>query len=101
MLVLYVGAAVYQVLVRIFNGRENAGFDATLRVYAYTAAVDLLAWIPVVGYAASLYGFFLAFLGIREVHSTTTGRALGVVLVPLVFWLVLIFGASIPQFARG
>lgn len=99
-LVLYIGAAIYQVLVGIFVGRENAGFDATLRVYAYTGAVELLTWIPVAGYAASLYGFFLAFLGFREVHGTTTGRALGVVLVPLVFWVFLLVGLRVFS-ARG
>ncbi len=98
---LYVGAVIYQVLVRIFAGRDNAGFDATLRVYAYTSAVGLLSWVPVVGYAAGLYGFFLTFLGFREVHGTTTGRALAVILVPLVFWVLLLFGGSIIQVVRG
>lgn len=99
-LVLYIGAAIYHVLVGIFVGHENAGFDATLRVYAYTGAVELLTWIPVAGYAASLYGFFLTFLGFREVHGTTTGRALGVVLVPLVFWVFLLVGLRVLS-ARG
>ncbi len=97
---LYVSAAVYQVLVGIFVGRENAGFDATLRMYAYTTVVSLLAWVPVVGYAASLYGFFLTLVGIREVHGTTTGRALGVVLVPLLFWISVLLGLQV-LFARG
>lgn len=92
---LYIGAAIYQILVGIFVGGENAGFDATLRVYAYTSVAGLLSWIPVVGYLASLYGFFLAFIGIREVHGTTTGRALGVILVPLVFWLLVTVGLEV------
>jgi hypothetical protein len=92
---LYIGAAIYQFLVGIFVGGENAGFDATLRVYAYTSAAGLLSWIPVVGYLASLYGFFLTFVGIREVHGTTIGRALGVVLVPLVFWLLVTVGLEV------
>lgn len=91
---LYVGAAIYQILVTIFVGRENAGFDATLRIYAYTTAVGLLTWVPVVGYGASLYGFFLAFLGLREVHRTTTRRALAVVLVPVLFWGFVLLGAQ-------
>ena len=98
---LYIGAAIYQILVGIFIGGGNVGFDATLRVYAYTSAVALLSWIPIVGYAASLYGFFLMFLGIKEVHGTTTGRASGVILVPVVFWLLLILSGPIIRFFSG
>lgn len=98
---LYISAAIYHILVGVFAGSTNAGFDATLRVYAYTSAAGLLSWIPVLGYAASLYGFFLAFLGFREVHNTITGRALGIVLAPLVLWLLVVFGGSILQFVRG
>lgn len=101
LLVLYIGAAVYQILVGIFVGRGNAGLDATLRVYAYTSVAGLLSWIPVIGYTASLYGFFLMFLGIREVHGATTGRALGVVLVPVVFWLLLILSGPIVRLFSG
>ena len=92
---LYFGAAIYHILVGVFAEGTNAGFDATLRVYAYTGAVGLLSWIPVLGYAAILYGFFLAFLGFREVHNTTTGRALGVILVPLLFWISVTVGSEV------
>jgi hypothetical protein len=98
---LYVAAAIYQVLVGIFVGSENAGFDATLRVYAYASVVELLVWIPVAGYFVGLYGLFLKFLGVREVHGATTVQALSVISVPAGFWLLLIFGGSIIQFIRG
>lgn len=95
LLVLYIGAAIYQILVGIFVGRGNAGLDATLRVYAYTSVAGLLGWIPIIGYAASLYGFLLMFLGIREMHGTTAGRAFGVVLVPLLVWVFFLFGSRV------
>ena len=37
----------------------------------------------VVGPLLSLYAIYLAFVGIREVHGTTTGKAALVVLVPV------------------
>jgi hypothetical protein len=39
---------------------------------------------------ASLYGIYLAIVGIREVHTTTTGKAALVVLIPAVVVFILI-----------
>lgn len=89
LLILYIGAAIYHLLVRIFVRPANTDFQATLRVVAYTSAIDLLTWIPVVGILASLYGLYLAFVGIREMHETTTGRALAVVSLPIFFFVAL------------
>ena len=89
LLVLYIGAAIYHILVRIFVRPTATDFQATLRVVAYTSAIDLLTWIPVVGLLASLYGLYLAFVGIREMHETTTRRALAVISFPIVLFMVL------------
>ena len=86
---LYIAAAVYHILVWIFVRPTDTDFEATLRVVTYTSAVELLTWIPVVGLLASLYGLYLAFVGIREMHETTTGRALTVISLPVVLFVVL------------
>jgi hypothetical protein len=85
---LYISAAIYQIVVWIFVRLTDTGFEATLRVISYTSAVELLNWIPVVGLLASFYGLYLAFVGIREMHETTTGRALAVISLPVVFFVV-------------
>lgn len=85
---LYISAAVYHILVWIFVRPTDTGFEATLRVISYTSGVELLNWIPVVGLLASFYGLYLAFVGIREMHETTTGRALAVIFLPVVFFVV-------------
>jgi hypothetical protein len=87
LIALFVGAGIYQLLVRLVVGRENAGFSGTFRVMAYAAVVSLVSWIPILGLLAGLYAFFLQVVGFREVHETSTGRA---ILVPL-----LLFGISI------
>jgi hypothetical protein len=74
-------AALYQLAVRIAVGAENAGFSATFRVVAYASVVNLVSWIPILGLLLSLYGLYLQVVGLREVHQTTTGRAIGVLLV--------------------
>ncbi len=86
---LYIGAAIYHILVKIFVGPAETNFYTTLRVVAYTSAVALLSWIPVAGLFVSLYGLYLTFVGIREMHETTTARALAVMLLPVVLTLLV------------
>jgi hypothetical protein len=94
---LYSSAAIYQILVWIFVRPTDTGFEATLRVISSTSAVELLNWIPVVGLLASFYGLYLAFVGIREMHETTTRRAFAVISLPVVFFVVFNFLPLFPQ----
>lgn len=104
---LFVGGGIIHLLVMLL-AKPNAGFEATFRVAAYVSVLYLVSWlgaIPILGIlislAASVYGLVLAVLGIREAHSTTTGRAAAVVLIPtaviflLVVVVVAIIGAAI------
>jgi len=88
---LFIGAGILHLLVMLIIGSRNAGFEGTFRVGAYSAVTSLVSWIPFIGWIASLYGIYLAIVGIREVHNTTTGRAALVVLIPVAVILVLIF----------
>lgn len=96
---LVVGATVYQVLVRLIVGRGNAGYGATLRVDAYLSAVSLLLWTPVLGLLVGPWGVWMMAAGLREVHSTTTARAVLVAVIPYalsISWLAfsVAFGQS-------
>jgi len=65
---------------------------------------SLLGWLPFIGWIFSLYRLFLATVGIREMHATTTGRALLVVLLPAILILLLVMvvvGASAIVFFRA
>ena len=90
LLSLYVGSAISQVLVRIVVGRDNSGYDATLRAGAYVSAVALLSWLPVVGLLAGLWGTWVHAVGLRELHGTTTARALIVAAIPFAFSAVFL-----------
>ena len=94
---LFIGAGILHLLVMLIVGSRNSGFEGTFRVSAYSSVTSLVSWIPVIGWIASLYGIYLAIMGIREVHNTTTGRAALVVLIPavVVFLLVLLIIAAI------
>jgi hypothetical protein len=88
-IVLFVLAAVVHLLVMLLVGAGNHGFEATFRVVAYAAVVNLVNWIPVIGGLLGLYGLYLGVVGIREMHATTTGRAALVVLLPIAGLLLL------------
>ncbi len=92
---LFVVAGVTHLLAMLLV-KPNAGFEATVRVVAYLSVLYLVSWlgaIPILGIlvsiALSIYGLVLAVLGVREAHSTTTGRAAAVVLMPTAVFLLI------------
>ena len=86
---IFVAAAIQQLLVRLVVGTRNSGYGATFRVASYTQVTGLVNWIPIVGPLLALYGVYLAVVGIREVHETTTGKAALVILIPFVVALLV------------
>ena len=86
---VFVAAAIQQLLVRLIVGANNSGFGATFRVASYTQVTGLVNWIPILGPLLSLYGLYLAIVGIRETHNTTTGKAALVILIPFAVVLVI------------
>jgi hypothetical protein len=101
---IFLTALVTHLLVVLLVGSGHSGFGSTFRIVAYSSVTGLVGWIPFVGWLASLYRLYLATVGIREMHATTTGRALLVVLLPAILILVLVVvlaGASAIVFFRA
>jgi hypothetical protein len=101
---VFLTALVTHLLVLLVVGSGHAGFEATFRIISYSSVTSLLGWIPFVGWIFVLYRLYLATVGIREMHSTTTGRALLVVLLPAIVVLVLVLvlvGASALVYFRA
>ncbi len=98
---LFILAGIAHLLVMLFVGSENSGFESTFRVVSYVSVTNLVNWIPFIGGLLALYGLYLAVVGLREMHSTTTGRAALVVLLPIglilveVLLVLLVAGAFI------
>jgi hypothetical protein len=101
---LLIAAAIQQLLVRLIVGANNSGFAATFRVASYTQVTSLVTWIPILGPLLSLYGLYLAIVGIREAHGTTTGKAALVILIPfaviLVIALIVLVAAGFAFFSQ-
>lgn len=90
-IILFVMAGIRHLLVIFIVGSSNAGFEATMRVQAYTFATRLFWWVPIIGAIAGFfYGIYLSVVGIREVHATTTGKAALVVLIPVAISLLVL-----------
>ena len=101
---IFLTALVTHLLVVLVVGSGHSGFGATFRIVAYSSVTSLVGWIPFIGWLASLYRLYLATVGIREMHATTTGRALLVVLLPAILILALVVvlaGASAIVFFRA
>jgi hypothetical protein len=101
---VFLTALVTHLLVLLVVGQGHSGFGSTFRIVSYSSVTSLLGWIPFIGWIFSLYRLYLATVGIREMHSTTTGRALLVVLLHAILILVLVLvlvGASALVFFRA
>src|SRR5215211_5430971 len=101
---VFLSALVTHLLVILVVGSGHSGFGATFRIISYSSVTALLGWIPFIGWIFSLYRIYLATIGIREMHGTSTGRALLVVLLPAILVLVLVLvvvGASSVMYFRA
>ena len=101
---VFLTALVTHLLVMVVVGSGHSEFGTTFRIIAYSSVTSLVGWIPFIGWLASLYRLYLATVGIREMHGTTTGKALLVVLLPAILILVLVVvlaGASAIIFFRA
>lgn len=94
---LFIAAGILHLVVMLLVRPQNAGFEASYRVMAYLSVLYLASWlsvIPILGVlvmlALTVYFLVLAVIGVREVHSTTTGRAAAVVLIPAGISFVLL-----------
>ena len=69
---------------------RRSGFGATFRTVCYSSVTGLVGWVPFIGWVFSLYGLYLATVGISEMHRTTTGLALFVVSLSAILVLALV-----------
>jgi hypothetical protein len=101
---LFLTALVTHLLVILVVGSGHSGFGATFRIVSYSSVTSLVSWIPFVGWLFSLYRLYLATVGIREMHATTTGKALLIVVLPAILILalvVVVVGASAIVYFRA
>ncbi|CAN5718856.1 hypothetical protein BH24ACT22_BH24ACT22_08640 [soil metagenome] len=95
---LFIGAGIMHLLVMLIVKPAFTGYEASFRILSYSAVAQLIGWIPFLGpLVAAVATVVLAIIGVREVHSTTTGKAALVVLIPAMvgFLIALILVALV------
>jgi Mor family transcriptional regulator len=88
-IVLMIWSLMIHAALTILQGAAR-GFEATFRVVAYSSVTQLFNAIPFVGTIASLYGLVLTVIGLKETHDTSTGLAVGAVLLPLAVVVIVV-----------
>lgn len=84
----FLGAAILQwVLKKLFGGQGT--YEGTFRVVAYSGAVNVLSWIPFVGFLASLYGIWIKMVGLEAVHGVSKLQALVAVIITAVIFVLI------------
>jgi hypothetical protein len=84
----FIGAGILHFIAKQFFEGKSA-YEGTYRLVAYAGVVNLLAWIPIVGFLAGLYGFYLQIVGVEKVHQVTTGQAVVTVLIAFAVYIIL------------
>lgn len=87
---LLIGAAVLYLIYKLLGGTGT--YEGTVRFMSYATAVQVLSWIPIIGFIVGLYRIYLYIVGGMFVHNVSMGRsAIAIVLPYLVgFLLVMI-----------
>jgi hypothetical protein len=94
---VFLWGAIMHVLLLLVGGLQSseAGFDGTLRVVAYSSTGNLAKLVPVIGDLISTFWMIvLAVIGLTRIHGTSEGKAVAVVLLPLVICCVCV-GAAV------
>jgi hypothetical protein len=86
----FVSVLIQHALIRLVAGRDQKGLPATLRVSCYSVGAPVaVAWIPLAGFLAVFYCFYLHTTGLKRVHRISTARSLGPILILTALLLAL------------
>ena len=85
---IFLKGLALHVFVLLFGGEK--GPEQTLKTTMYaTTPYFLLGWIPYVSIIGAIWYLVLLIIGIRETQEIDTGKAVLVVLVPIILILIL------------
>jgi hypothetical protein len=95
---LYLMSGVIHGLLKVLGSNEKP-FQATFRVVSYAQAASLLGSIPVIGaIVGSFLAIYIAGVGIRETHETSTVKAFAAVGIPtcgfVALWALFLLNAN-------
>ncbi len=85
---VFIGGIWLHIWVYIFGGRK--GIEQTIKVcmYAFTPTA-LIGWIPFINIIGGIWTLILSIIGVRDLHSITTGRAVAAVIIAAIIPLAI------------
>jgi hypothetical protein len=94
--IFFVLIPIQHVFVRLVAGRNQRGLPATLRASCYSVGAPVMvAWVPMVGFLAVFYCFYLYTAGLKRVHGISTGRTLAAILILAALSLIITVGGTV------
>jgi hypothetical protein len=95
---IFLAALLLLICAKIVGGTGT--YEATLRVAAYANIVNIIGWIPIVSVLGSIYGLVLTVIGMKEIHSLSTVKAIiavgiAIAIVFIIVVLLAIIGIGI------
>jgi hypothetical protein len=96
LIVAFIWSAILHVILWIIGGARE-GFEATLRVYSYSAgSTSLFQLIPVCGSLVGLiWSLVLQTIGLSRAHGISPGKAAVAVLLPLALCCVVVVAFAV------
>jgi len=88
---------LFFIITRLF--KASGTYEMAFRANAYSAAVALLSWIPLVGVILEFYRIYLIVLGLSSTFSIKMSRAFLAVAITLVVYMIL--GTTIGHMTGG
>lgn len=89
----FIGGAILHIFVYIVGGRR--GIAQTIKAGMYGSTPSLLfGWIPVINFIAMIWSLVAQIIGIRQLHELTTGKAILVVILPIIISIILIIALA-------
>jgi hypothetical protein len=84
----FIGGAILHIFVYIVGGRR--GIAQTIKAGMYGSTPTLLfGWLPIINFIAMIWSLVAEIIGIRQLHELTTGKAILVVILPILLALIL------------
>lgn len=92
----FIIVGIYFILAKIFGG--TGSYSSLFYLMSlYAVPLSIFSQIPILGLLVGLYALYLDFLVIKESQQLSTGKAIAVILIPIIIIaiLVIILGVAI------
>jgi len=80
--ILLIDAAILNIIYKVLGGTGN--YEGTLRFTSYANAVNIITWIPIIGWIFSLYSLYLYIVGGSIVHNISMWKSAVAILLDMI-----------------